>query len=141
MDLVVDANVIFASMIKSSVTQHMIFVNDFHLFTPEFVFEEVEKYKDLILKKGKLADSGYQSLKNILFTHIDVIPMDELEPFLDRAEEISPDPKDVPYLALALKIDGSLWSNDKALKKQAKIKVYSTSDLLKHLQESLFKSS
>ena len=35
------------------------------------------------------------------------------------------------YFALALKLNCGIWSNDKKLKNQDKVKVYSTEDLLK----------
>ena len=39
----------------------------------------------------------------------------------------------VKYFALALKLNCPIWSEDKALKKQSKVKVYSTSELLKEI--------
>lgn len=53
------------------------------------------------------------------------------ENFLVKANKRTPDPDDAEYLALALRFSYPLWSNDKELKKQLKIKVFSTSDLLK----------
>ncbi|PIN85274.1 MAG: hypothetical protein COV47_03030 [Candidatus Diapherotrites archaeon CG11_big_fil_rev_8_21_14_0_20_37_9] len=43
-------------------------------------------------------------------------------------KKISPDPKDVPYFALALKLRCPIWTNDKLLKKQKKVKIISTSE-------------
>lgn len=40
------------------------------------------------------------------------------------------DEKDTPFLALALKLEYPIWSNDKHFKKQEKIQVYTTEDLL-----------
>ncbi|MEI6732208.1 MAG: PIN domain-containing protein, partial [archaeon] len=40
------------------------------------------------------------------------------------------DIKDAMYLALALKLNCPIWSNDKLLKNQTQIKVYSTSELM-----------
>ena len=37
MDLVVDANVLFASLIKDSFTYHLLFSGKFQLFTPEYM--------------------------------------------------------------------------------------------------------
>ena len=51
MDLVVDANVLFSVLIKRGKTEDLIFEEDLHLFAPEFIFEEFEKYKEDILKK------------------------------------------------------------------------------------------
>ena len=44
MDLVVDANVIFAALIKEGKTHELIFDEKLHLFTTEFFFTEFEKH-------------------------------------------------------------------------------------------------
>jgi predicted nucleic acid-binding protein len=45
------------------------------------------------------------------------------------AKKISPDPDDVLYFAAAIRIRCGIWSNDKKLKNQEQIPVYSTHDL------------
>jgi len=51
---------------------------------------------------------------------------------MDEADKISPDPKDKLYLALAIALKSSIWSNNKKLKQgQDKIAVFSTEELLK----------
>jgi len=70
----------------------------------------------------------------ILKRRMNLVPLDEFVSFVEKAEEISPDPKDISYIALALKLNANIWSNDKDLKnKQNLVKVYSTNDLLKLL--------
>ena len=50
------------------------------------------------------------------------------------AKHISPDVKDVPYFAAALKLKIPIWSNDAALKqKQDAVKVYSTKEVAKQV--------
>jgi predicted nucleic acid-binding protein len=63
-----------------------------------------------------------------------VIPKEDFEEYLERAEQASPDPKDVPYIALALYLHASIWSNDDALKKQSLVKVYTTKELYEMLR-------
>jgi predicted nucleic acid-binding protein len=53
---------------------------------------------------------------------------------MPKARRISPDPDDVQYFALALKLDASIWSNDKNLKNQNIVKVFSTDELVKILR-------
>jgi predicted nucleic acid-binding protein len=50
---------------------------------------------------------------------------------IKKAEQISPDPDDVMYFATALKLNCSIWSNDKEMKKQKYVRVYATHDLVK----------
>ncbi len=62
---------------------------------------------------------------------ITIIPLEELIDYVEEAEKITPDPKDMVYFALALKLNGVIWSNDKKLKEQNRIKVYATHELIK----------
>lgn len=63
---------------------------------------------------------------HVLQDIITVVPEEEYSKFMKEAEKISPDPKDTMYFALALKLKCGLWSNDKKLKEQNKVNVYST---------------
>jgi len=58
-----------------------------------------------------------------------IIPLEELIFYVEEAEDLTPDPDDMVYFALALKLNCIIWSNDKKLKEQDKIKVYSTHEL------------
>ncbi|MFA5049671.1 MAG: PIN domain-containing protein [Candidatus Micrarchaeia archaeon] len=49
--------------------------------------------------------------------------------------EVSPDPSDWIFFAVAFYKKCALWSNDKKLKNQSKIKVFDTSDLILILRQ------
>lgn len=63
-----------------------------------------------------------------------IVPKDDFKEYFELAEKISPDPDDFMYFALALKLKCPIWSNDKELKKQNEIIIYSTEDLIKELE-------
>ncbi|MEK6937907.1 MAG: PIN domain-containing protein [Nanoarchaeota archaeon] len=131
MDLIVDANVLFAALIKDSLSSDLLFRRDLHLFIPEHIFIELEKHKEEILKKTERTPEKFEALLEIFTRRVTLIPLEELIPFVKEAELLCPDPDDLAYFASALKINCAIWSNDKALKeKQNKIKVYHTHDLL-----------
>lgn len=58
MDLIVDANILFAGLIKESTTARLLFNPTLRLYSPEFVMEEFMKYSDTIQKKKKLKKKG-----------------------------------------------------------------------------------
>ena len=62
---------------------------------------------------------------------------EKYEQSLSEAAKISPHGTDVhkddPYFALALFFNAPIWSDEKAFKKQPKVKVFSTSDLISFL--------
>ena len=90
-----------------------------------------KKYK----KKTEKTEEELNHLLDVLKKKIMLVPMEELLPYVGEAEKISPDPDDVAYIALALKLKCAIWSQDRKLKeKQSKVKVYSTKDLVKLFQ-------
>ena len=116
--LVVDANILFSAIIARSKTCDLMFSERLQLIAPEFLFIELEEHKDEIIAKSSLSEDDFDEFVNLLKERIDIIPGQEFERFLTE------------YLALAMRFDAALWSNDKRLKKQSIIKVFSTSDLL-----------
>lgn len=129
MDLVVDANVIFAALIKDSFSYSLLFSDKFHLFAPEYVFTELGNHKAEILEKTERTSEDFLLLLEILKRRIVLVPLEELAEYVEKADELTPDPDDMAYFALALKLNCAIWSNDKKLKSQDKIKVYHTHEL------------
>ena len=65
---------------------------------------------------------------------VNIAKPDEYYEFLPTAKEISPDPDDVDFFALALKLNCPLWSEDKRWKQQSEIEVSDTTELLELLE-------
>ncbi|RLG30355.1 hypothetical protein DRN98_07430 [Methanosarcinales archaeon] len=119
--LVVDANVLFSAIISRNKTCDLMFSESLQLIAPEFLFIELEEHKDEIIAKSSLSEDDFNEFVNFLKERIDIIPGQEFERFLTE------------YFALAMRFDAAIWSNDKRLKKQSLIKVFSTSDLISSL--------
>jgi predicted nucleic acid-binding protein len=134
MDIVVDANILFSALIKEGATSELLFADDLRLFAPEFIFVEFSKHKESILGKTQRSEGDFSRLIEILSRRISLIPFSEFQSFAEEADKISPDPDDAQYFALALKLHCPIWSNDKPLTKQSKIRVLSTDELLKLLR-------
>jgi len=129
--LVVDANVLFSTLIKESGTAELLVSDKIELITPEFILSEFQEHKKEIQGKTHRGEEDFYKFLFILENKIEVIPSSELKSFLKKASAISPDIDDIPYFAAAIKFNCPIWSEDKELKRQNKIKIYSTSDLLK----------
>jgi predicted nucleic acid-binding protein len=133
MDLVLDANVLFSAFIsKEGVTRKLLLDNRLSLYVPEFLLEESSKYLGVLSEKTALSILDVRQLLDELYreANISVFASPELEEFRKKAKQICPDPNDVEYFALALKLACPIWSNDKLLKSQAEVRVLSTRDLL-----------
>ena len=131
MELVIDANVVISAMISTSGrTCDLLFVDGLRLSAPEFLLVELKKHREDILEKSKLSAPEFDLALSLISSRIRLIPFSEFDRFISKAKEISPDPDDTEYLALALKLSCAVWSNDKLLKKQDLVKVINTSELL-----------
>ena len=129
--LVIDANILFAALIKNSKTAELILEKEIILFAPEFLIEEFGKYHGLILKKMHRTEDEFNRFLKILRRRIRIIKKEEIEPFIKKAIQLSPDPKDSLYFALALRLKIPIWSNDKRLKNQNEIQILNTNELIK----------
>ena len=50
MKLVLDSNIIFSALIKKSKTRDIILSDFFELYAPEYIFTEIIKHKELLLR-------------------------------------------------------------------------------------------
>ena len=133
MKLVVDANILFASLIKNNKTREIMLKQTFSLYSPHYIIEEFFEHLNELENKVRVKSRVLKGkLKDLLrLSNIKLVEKEEFEDFIEKAEKISQDIDDVLYVALALKLNCPIWSNDKRLKNQNKIKVYSTKELIK----------
>ncbi len=133
MRMIVDANIVFAALIKDAKTAELLVDSRLQLYTPEYILFEIKNHrKDIIRKTGRtMAD--VESMITNLHKIITIIPPIEIQEFLERAKKITPDIHDIMYFALALKLHCPIWSNDAAFKSQKEVSIYSTTELMKAL--------
>ncbi|MFH1365157.1 MAG: PIN domain-containing protein [archaeon] len=131
MDLVIDANIVISALISANgKIRELIFLKDFSLFAPEYLSEEVERYAIEIIEKSELSKESFEIAKSLIFSKIKLIPFSEFEPSMEKSKNICPDEKDTEYFSLALSKNIPIWSEDKALKKQSSVKIFSTKELI-----------
>jgi len=133
MKLVIDTNILFSFFNENSFTKKLITNPSLNLISPEFSLTKLKKYSELIIKKSKISKKTFEHFLKDLKTFTKFINNKIYLKYLDNAQRIAPDEKDKDFLALSLKENCPLWSNDKELKKQSKIKVFSTKELIELL--------
>ena|SRR3989344_8122111 len=137
MKLVVDANVLFSLLIKESKTAELFLNFSLELYTPEFVLEEFENHKEEILGKTQRSEEEFNYIFESIKQIVKVVHIQDFKYYRDYFEEakkISPDENDIDYFVLALKLDCGIWSNDKKLKEQNFVEVYSTEEIIRRLE-------
>ncbi|MGV8150373.1 MAG: PIN domain-containing protein [Candidatus Woesearchaeota archaeon] len=134
MKVVVDANIVFSCIISRRYNFLLLMNSKIKIYAPDFIFEEIAKYNDYLLKKSKFSHDDLEKFLDYITRRIIIINSSELVAYSYEASDISPDPKDEAYFALALKQNIPIWSNDAELKKQKKVKVYTTEELIEELK-------
>jgi len=114
---IIDANIFFSAIISAKRT-YLDLTKNVDLYAPDFVLKEIEKYEELLLKKAKIPKKELNSFLIKLFKEITILPSimiskESKQKAIELCRDI--DPKDSPYIALALEMDIPFITNDKKL--------------------------
>ena len=119
MNIVIDTNILFSALLKEDhAFLNCIFLSDLHFFSVNAVAVEIFKHKEKICKLTSLDENSVLEVLARLFSRITLINMDLIsEESRKRAFDLCKDidPKDSVFVALAIEIDGFLWTGDKKL--------------------------
>ncbi len=121
MEIVIDSNILFSALLKADGQLAEIILNpafQLNKYTCYFLYIEIFKYKERILRFSKLDEDDllevlYRMIRKIQFVNEDVIT-DEIWVEAQRLTD-SIDPKDTPFVALALSLKATLWTGDRKL--------------------------
>ncbi|MFT4261195.1 MAG: PIN domain-containing protein [Candidatus Woesearchaeota archaeon] len=132
MNIVVDTNILITFFWKENVFEKMIKKYKINCYSPEFALEEINKYQSIIIKKANISKKEFEDKRLELAIYVNFVSLEEYQSHFKQAIKISPDKNDVDFFALSLKIVSPVWSNDKELKNQTKIPVFSTGEILEN---------
>jgi len=138
MNIIIDSNVLFSALIKNSVTRKVLLeYEDFFLF-PSYILIELRKHKKEVLNKSRMTEKDFDKLLQLILSRVLMVQTGDLLTYRKKALEIVKDIdiNDVLFVACALAHKNSvIWSDDKALKTQKKVKVINTKEILKMLKK------
>src|SRR3989344_8378536 len=132
--ILTDANILFSFFKKDSSRRHTaktLLDRECKILSPHFILEELLSNKDKIIRFSKISEGEFILTLSTIEDEIKLIPEREYEKFFSKAKSISPHKKDEAYFALALSLEIPIWSDEKLFKKQLKVEIFSTSELLK----------
>ena len=131
MKLVVDTNCLLSALIKSAKSREIICSPKVTLYAPEHIITESINDRGEISDKAGLAESEFDELISTLLANVAIVPESEFKQYKEQALTLVKHPEDAPFLALSMAKGIPLWSNDKELKQQTNVKVFSTGNLVK----------
>lgn len=132
MNIVIDTNILIASILKDSIVRKILLSDNISFFVPEHGLGEISKYKDEIIVKAELCSEDFEILLAILLENVEIVPQDIIQEKMDEAKKIMDhiDSKDVPFIAVALALNADgIWSFDEDFKRQKEIRIFSTKEL------------
>lgn len=152
MKLVVDANIVFSAIVRSSRTRELLFYPSLELYSPESLFEELEEHKPEILQKSGLQEKEFYVFLSAFRKIIEVVPKTAYSEYLTEAGAVIDDIDDLPFAALAIALnanqgglgggDCDIWSGDKDfLRKEGElfrkfgVKVFTTQRLFELMKK------
>lgn len=139
MIVVVDVNPLISALIKDSFIRNIIVSTNFDFCFPEPALQKIRKYKNYIIDKSGLSELEYLVILYILLRFIRIIPVEEILQYWGDAKKIMEhiDPEDVAFIATALgQEEAIIWSDDAHFKKQDKVKILTTKDMVKLVNSS-----
>lgn len=131
MKLVLDNNPLFSIMNPKSISAYLFASIKCGFIAPEFIKSELAEHKEECLAKSRLSEHEFEMRQKEVEESIDFFESSKYEDFLDKASDLTSDPDDIDFLALALSAKASIWSNDPHLRQQSSVRVFTTDDLLK----------
>lgn len=142
MKLVVDTNILITYFWSNSVFRSLSTNQDLEFVSPEYALGEINKHQKEILHKAKITIEEFEKMRYDLAVCVEFIPLEEYSSFLKEAKDLIESVEkthhkelleDIDFLALALKEKCPVWTNDKLLRVQTKIKIYSTKEIIEAL--------
>jgi len=130
--LIVDANVLFSALLRDGTTRHLLLYGGLELHTPDAIWDELERNRGYLVKKSRATEAAFDLLLDALRDRIGGIPVALIRDRMDEAAEIvgEKDRLDAPYVAAALALEATLWTNDTRLAEIRRVSVVTTAEVV-----------
>jgi predicted nucleic acid-binding protein len=128
--LVVDTNILISTIIAQGDTMKLFLDHRLELFAPLATYLELHKHASVLTERSRLDQTSLIRAVVASLSRIKTVSDTEILPFQNWAFATCPDPEDAVFFATARFLNCPLWSNDKRLKEQKEVLVYSTREII-----------
>lgn len=136
--IVIDANTIISATLTAGITREMLLTTEDELYSPAFIREEIATHRSVLRNKSGLSDAALDTLLDMLFTTIEILPEDRTNRSRETAEQTMEtiDPNDTLYVAAALELNAAIWSGDPDLHDQTLIPALTTEAMVARVRQA-----
>jgi len=135
MKLILDFNILFSILRPDTAASEIFSRLDIELVAPEELADEFEKWATECRKKSGLPEAAFSERVQFVSSQILLVDSNVYVKYLSEALSLISDEGDAPYMALGLATGLSIWSNDKGLAQQDRVKVFNTAELIEYLDK------
>lgn len=138
MKLIVDTNILIASLLKDSTTRKIVLSSVLDLYIPEYLSEEIIKHKHYISKRSNLSEDEIEILLSLLLGSMTIISSSEINKHIEKAKETigKVDERDVLFVALAYTIpNNGIWTDDKHFEVIEDINIWKTKNVIAYIRK------
>jgi predicted nucleic acid-binding protein len=131
MKLVVDSNILIASLLKDGITRSLLMEAAIEFLSPEHMLAEIRKHRPTIAKRAGLSQAEFDLLYALISERISVVEADSYKDCMAAANQQigHRDSGDAPFLALALAAGCGLWTYNEKHFEGAAATIWSTADV------------
>jgi len=129
MFVVVDTNILTSFFARDPRIRNMLLSPVTVPVSPAFALMELGTNRDWILERSSFDKSEFAGLTRMLSAVVRFVPLEEYSDKLSEAKDVSPDPEDIDFFAVALLLDAVFWSRENRLKEQTSVEVLNTSEM------------
>ena len=116
MEVVLDANILFRTLISAGEIVDIFFDTRLEIIAPQNLLEEIKNNEKEILEKSKLFESEFKELFEAIKKLVLFIPKEEYDEKIQEARKILKiNNKDEDFVALAIKRGIKIWTYEKRL--------------------------
>ena len=126
--IVVDANILFSALLPDGTTRRLLLYGGLDLHTPATIWGEFERNRAHLLARSKATEAAFDLLVDALRNRIGEVSVAVVRERLAEAEASLGEENelDAPYVAAALALGATLWTQDKELLTSAPVPVVNT---------------
>jgi len=117
MEVIIDSNKIISAVVSKGIVRRIVIFSGISFYAPKELVE-VGKHREEICKRiGLKTESFSFILEELILPKLNIVEESKYANKISEAYAVSKefDEKDMPFVALALKLRAPIWTNDKSM--------------------------